>query len=240
MTQQAYSSGTISTLFKSRITILSLLKAQGYYVDDYSDFGVNEVQTMYNNKQLDMLVTTKDVRPEKKTYVKYHLAKTLRRDNLNEYIEDLMTDEQAPLTKNDNIIIIMKQELNDTLMKILNEIWEQQGVYIIILSLERLQFNILEHKYVPKHTIMTEAEIKEFMQKYQVTDIKQLPSISRFDPVSQSIGMRPGDICKIERPSRTAINSVYYRYCNTDMIVWARFVPCRARQTTTTDQLTGL
>ena len=42
---------------------------------------------------------------------------------------------------------------------------------------------------------------------------EELPEISRFDPVSLAIGLKPGDICKILRESKTAINGVYYRYC---------------------------
>ena len=53
----------------------------------------------------------------------------------------------------------------------------------------------------------------EVIKKYNIVNIKQLPDISRFDPVAQAIGMRPGDVCCIERPSKTAIISKYYRLC---------------------------
>lgn len=32
-------------------------------------------------------------------------------------------------------------------------------------------------------------------------------------PVALAIGMRPGDVCKIDRPSKSAIHSTYYRVC---------------------------
>ena len=41
----------------------------------------------------------------------------------------------------------------------------------------------------------------------------QFPIISRFDPVAQSIGIRPGQVCEIIRPSKTAIIAPYYRVC---------------------------
>ena len=41
-----------------------------------------------------------------------------------------------------------------------------------------------------------------------------MPQISRYDPVAQAIGLRPGQICKITRPSKTAITSNYYRICS--------------------------
>lgn len=207
------SSGTISTLFKSRNTLLDLLEKQGFDISDYTDYGVNEIQTMYTNNQLDMLLSsTKDVRPAKKVYVKYHLAKTLRRENINNIIDDLFNLEQV-LQKSDMLIIVMKQEVNDTLIHILNEIWEKEQIFIVIHTLDRLQFNILEHQYVPEHIVLSDVEKEAVEKKYNITDSKQMPSISRYDPVSLAIGLRPGQVCKIIRPSKTSVNSIYYRYC---------------------------
>jgi DNA-directed RNA polymerase subunit H (RpoH/RPB5) len=207
------SSGTISTLFKSRNTLLDLLEKQGFDISDYTDYGVNEIQTMYTNNQLDMLLSsTKDVRPAKKVYVKYHLAKTLRRENINNITDDLYNLEQV-LQKSDMLIIVMKQEVNDTLIHILNEIWEKEQIFIVIHTLDRLQFNILEHQYVPEHIVLSDVEKEAVEKKYNITDSKQMPSISRYDPVSLAIGLRPGQVCKIIRPSKTSVNSIYYRYC---------------------------
>jgi hypothetical protein len=50
----------ISSIHNSRINILDLMKKQGYNVDDYSNFSINEVNTMNQNNQLDMLLEMKD------------------------------------------------------------------------------------------------------------------------------------------------------------------------------------
>lgn len=210
----AQSSGTISTIFKSRQILLELLVKQGYDTKDYEEFSVNEVHVMYNNKQLDMLLSTKeDQQPAKKVYVKYHLAKTLPRQNINDYIDDLFNLEQI-LTKGDTLMIIIKQEPHEPLLNMLNQIWEQDGIFIIVQNLDRLQFNILKHEYVPTHIIMNETEIMEMRKRYNITNISELPEISRYDPVAQAIGLRPGDVCKIIRPSKTSITTNYYRLCS--------------------------
>ena len=206
----AQSSDTISSVFKSRQNLLKLLQEQKYNIKDYEEFSVNEVHIMYKNNQLDMLMSKTD---EKKIYVKYHLAKTLRRENINDYIDDLYNLEQV-LTKGDTLLIVIKQEPHDPLLAILNQIWEQEGIFIIIYNLERLQFNILDHSYVPKHIILNDEEVDTFKKTYNITDNKQLPEISRYDPVAIAIGMRPGQICKIIRPSKTAITTDYYRICS--------------------------
>lgn len=216
--QEKSSSGVISMIYKSRNTLLDLLREQNYDVSDYENFGVNEIHAMYTNKdapkQLDMLCSSNNgTIKQKKVYVKYHLGKTLRVENIQDYIEDLFHIEKVLDNKTDTLIIVIKQEINQTLMNILNEFWDKNKVFIIIFTMERLLFNILQHQYVPKHTILNEEEKNEVLKKYNIVDVKQLPDISRFDPVAQAIGMRPGDICCIERPSKTAIISKYYRYC---------------------------
>ena len=207
------SSGAISSLYKSRQNLLTLLYNQGYDTKDYEEFSVNEVHVMSNNKQLDMLLSKKGDSSSQKVYVKYHLAKTLRRENINDYIDDLYNLEQV-LTKGDTLILIIRQELNDPIMNILNQIWEQEGIFIIAFSLDRLQFNILEHEYVPKHTLLTDDEMESVKHKYGIKDNSELPDISRYDPVAQAIGMKPGQMCKILRPSKTAITTEYYRICS--------------------------
>jgi DNA-directed RNA polymerase subunit H (RpoH/RPB5) len=159
-----------------------------------------------------LLTTEKDIHPARKVYVKYYLAKTLRRENINNMIDDLFYIEQV-LMPTDTLIIVMKQEVNDTVIGILNEIWEKDRIFIVVHSLDRLQFNILEHQYVPEHVVLTEAEQEEVLKKYNITDTKQMPSISRYDPVALAIGLRPGQICRITRSSKTSVTTYFYRYC---------------------------
>jgi len=83
----AQSSDTISSVFKSRQNLLILLNEQKYDIKDYEEFSVNEVHIMFNNKQLDMLMSQPN--DNKKIYVKYHLAKTFRTSiNKRRYFND--------------------------------------------------------------------------------------------------------------------------------------------------------
>jgi DNA-directed RNA polymerase subunit H (RpoH/RPB5) len=208
---------SISTIFKSRKIILELMKTQDYNVNDYSNFSINEVNSMKANNQLDMLLekNNEDVVTNKKpkVYIRYHLGKTIRPNtHLQEMIEDLFILEQT-LTKDDTLFIIIKDDVNETLINELKHIWEKDGIFIVVESIKRLQFNILDHTLVPKHRIMNDEETQNIMLKYNVTDIKLFPEISRFDPVAKAICLRPRQVCEIIRPSKTAITTFYYRVC---------------------------
>ena len=203
-------SGQVIEKFTSRKIIIDLLEEQKYDVSQYKDFGINDVNTLFQTKQMDMLL--RKTGDGKKVYVKYHLAKSLRPVNIYEYIEDLFTLEEV-LTKKDDLIVIMNDEPNETMRKTLMNIWEQDGIYVVIINIKRLQYNIMNHQLVPPHIVLSAEEAAEVKRKYNIIDDSQIPDISRFSPVSQVIGIRPGDLCRIYRPSKTAIKAEFYRIC---------------------------
>ena len=204
-------SGQIVKIFKSRVNMLEILESQGYNVADYEGSSIHEVHSMFQAQQMDMLVSEKG--GPKKAYIKYHLAKSLQHRDIYEYIDDLYNLEEV-LTNTDNLIIIMKDDPNETILKTLRNIWEQEGKFIIIFSIQRLQFNILKHTLVPPHVVLSSEEAAKIKTKYNIKDNSQLPDISRFSPVAKAIGMRPGDMCEITRPSKTAISTKFYRICS--------------------------
>jgi DNA-directed RNA polymerase subunit H (RpoH/RPB5) len=209
-------SSLISYIYKSRNILLELMESQGYNINDNFEFSVNEINAMFSNKQLDMILE-KNTENEKtkiknKIYIRYYLVKSLRPQNIQEMIDDLFNVEEI-LTKDDTLYIVVKDEPNDTIIQLLKQIWEQDGIFIIVECLKRLQFNILKHILVPPHKIMTTAEVNIIKERYNIMNDSQFPELSRFDPVAKAIGIKPGEICEIIRPSKTSIVSNYYRIC---------------------------
>jgi len=214
MEKKQNSSSLISSIYKSRKHIIDLMKRQNYNVNEYANFSINEVNTMYQTQQLDIsLEKNEDSLEKTKVYIHYFLEKpTLRSNDLQEIIEDLFNIEET-LTKSDTLIIIIKEDMNETLTNQVKHIWERDKIFITIISIKRLQFNILDHQLVPNHRVLPLNELAVIQKKYNIKNLLDLPEISRFDPVSQVIGIRPGQVCEIIRPSKTAIQSYYYRVC---------------------------
>ena len=198
----------ISEIYQSRNVLLEIMETRGYQIDDYNDFSITEVNAMNKNEQLDLLLTNDDS-TKGKIYIKYNLLKGLRPQNIDDMVEELFDIEQI-LTKTDELLIITKNEPNDTLLTHLERLWLVKKIYVNIVSITRLSFNILKHSYVPKHEIVDKVVIEE---KFNIIDDNQFPDISRFDPVAIVLGIRPGTLCKITRPSPNAIESDYYRLC---------------------------
>jgi DNA-directed RNA polymerase subunit H len=199
----------ISEVYKSRRNVLDIMERQNYNVSEYSNFSINEVNSMFNNDQMDMILEKNN---DKKIYIRYNLGSKLNESVILNFVEDLIYLSET-LKKTDTLFIITKEELNDPLSNVLKQIWEKEKVHIVIESIARLQFNILNHNLVPNHRIMSDNEVTTMMEKYNILSLEQLPEINRFDPVAKLIGIKPKEVCEIKRPSKSAIESYYYRVC---------------------------
>jgi len=200
----------IHSLQKSRNILLEILKRRNYNISDYNSTSVNEISKLYTNKQLDMVLENDS--DKKKVYIKYHLTSKLRPNQIYEFTDDLFNIEEI-LSEKDELIIVTKDKPNDTLVKLMRNLYNTDNIFFTIFSIHELLYNILDHEMVPEHRIMEKNEIPEFFEKYNITNKSQLPDINRFDPVAKLLGCRPGDIVEITRPSKTSITEKYYRLC---------------------------
>ena len=200
----------VISIYKSRNNILEILEERGFNIENYSNLSIGELGILAESEQLDMLLTNE--KTNKKIYVKYYINKVLKTQNIYEITTDLFHLENI-LTKNDDLMIIIKDEPNETLTQNIKDIWMSDNIYVSLVNIKRLQFNLLKHELVPKHSVLSKEEEAEFKNKYNILNNSQIADISLFGPVSIVMGFRPDDIIKIERKSRTAIKSNFYRVC---------------------------
>jgi len=204
------SNSFIISVYNSRKNLLEILNERGFNIEKYSDFGITEIGILIENNQLDMLLENEATK--KKIYVKYYVSKVIKPQNIYDIVEDLFHLESI-LEKKDDLMVIIKDEPNETMLENIKDIWVSENIYVSLVNIKRLQFNILKHVLVPQHIIIDDKEVEEVMKKYNIKNKMEFPDISRFDPVARVIGLRPGDVCRIIRPSKTAITTEYYRVC---------------------------
>jgi DNA-directed RNA polymerase subunit H len=215
----------LNKVYTSRKILLEIMKSQGYETNEYEGFSYQQVDKMLEIEQLDMILTKKledtnnavdtALQPQQKhtkMYVSFYVKKPIIGIiNIWQTIDELFNLTET-MTKDDILFIIIKEEINDTIRSELKYIWETEGIFVIVTSINRLQFNILEHVMVPPHRILSDEEKKQVSLRYNIDDEKY-PEISRFDPVAMAIGIRPGQVCEILRSSKTAVVTKYYRIC---------------------------
>ena len=222
------STNKIISIYKSRTTIIQLLNKQGYDTEDYDNFNINEIDAMTATSQLDMFVTNKTTLC--KVYIKYYLdSKQLRAPVLDDIVEDLYTSYsgervgdststgreglETALSKKDTLVIIVENEPNESITAKVEYLYEKEGIFVVIFNIRRLQFNILNHRLVPPIHILSSDEKDAFMAKYNINSLGKIPEISRFDAQAQAVFLRPGEVCRFERESISALKYDYYRVC---------------------------
>ena len=203
-------------IYKGFINLILLLEKQGYDISKEKDISLQELQTRIETNTINFMVEGND----KKCYVIYHLSKQLRPSHIQEYSEDIYQFREI-IEPTDQLIIVSKDKFNTstntglsiTIENVITSLYSSLQFYINVFVISTLQFDILSHSLVPKHEILTNDEVAIFKKKYNIVKDSTIPTISRFDPVVKAIGMKPGQICKITRPSKICVESLYYRIC---------------------------
>lgn len=208
------SNNLILKLYNSRVNLLTQCENLGYNVSEHKDVSNLEVDKLYTNNKLDMIVENNK---KQKIYIKYSYTTDKKNNTFTkkdlDNLKDELYDVENTLTKDDTLIIVVDDEPNDSLVTRMKYLYEQDGVFIVIHNIKRLQYNVLEHSLVPETTVLTDDELKDLMVKYNIRDLSQLPEVSRFDPQSLAICLRPGQVCKYTRKSVASLEHDYYRVC---------------------------
>jgi DNA-directed RNA polymerase subunit H (RpoH/RPB5) len=199
----------ISTLYNSRKNLLKQLKHLDYDISNFEHYSINELYNLHQHGELSFLVSNEN---KKKKKILYHISKCLRPSHLYDYIELYFNSDEL-IANNDELCIIIKEKVNSSIKAALEEIFNEENIFITVRSIKSLLFNILENSTVPPHTILSKEETEHFYKTYNIKSNTQVPEISRFDPVAVTIGLRPREICKILRPNKTSVTSEYYRIC---------------------------
>lgn len=221
-------SSLISSIYQSRLVILELLEMQNYDISNYKGIDINEINTLHETSMLDIIVeknNNEDIledgqeskgEPEtsnrEKMYVHYYYDGKISQTKIQNLIDELYVAQEI-LTTRDGLLIIIDSEPNETINNFVHHIWEKDGIFVIVQSLKRLQFNVLKHELQPKFKILTEKEADIVRRKYNIMFNENCPELSRFDPVCKATFIRPGQMFEIIRPSKTSLYTKYYRIC---------------------------
>ena len=187
------------SLFQARRTITEMLSDRGYHVpEDIKCHSLEQFKVLFHQKQFDVLV--KDPNP---CYVKFVLLHKARPTLLREYINQIREKE---ISENDELLLIIRNKPNITLLKITKEFKNIQ-----IFWLRNLIINITQHHLNPKYKKLSEPEIEGVLKQYHLTSRFQLPLMLNDDPISKYFGFKSGTVCEITRNSNTNGDYISYR-----------------------------
>lgn len=213
-------------IYQSRGHILEMLEDRGFDVSSLQNYTQEEMRILLEKHQqgkyevltslspLDIKLTKPD---GAKIIIKYRLDEKIKKDILISHISQIFKDHK--LNSDTDCIIIMnvirvlqKAGVKDDSVVGLVNLCYLDGIFAQIFGLENFMFNISRHIFVPKHTILSAAEVAKLM-KEQNCRLEDLPKIKREDPMAKYIGLRPKQVVKIESINATTGVGTTYRTC---------------------------
>jgi DNA-directed RNA polymerase subunit H (RpoH/RPB5) len=197
--------------YKSRITLMQLLESRGFEVGPYSRFSPKETKAMATFiASADFTAPHKDD-PERKCMVIYLETKP-KTTVISELIEKRSKGD-VDFSKLE-VVIMIKDLVTEAYTPLALREWVERRLKVTYFSIYSLNNNPTEHVLVPKHEMVPEEQHAALLETLMVTSKSQLPIIRyHFDMQTRWLGLVPGDIVKITRPSPSAGVYTMYRLC---------------------------
>jgi len=201
-------------LNKTRCILTEMLEYRGYDISNISPF-----TTFTGTDKLDKLSINSSKNGKELIQVHYEVESTrTNHKKLTKRIEDIISKLESPEKSKDlTIIFLVRDGMTPSVKEAIRLLSEKYGVFIQIFPIRNLMYNCTKHKSVPQHIRITKTEyevyLQDFLDSLHIESLENLPKIFDTDPVAMFIGLRPGEMCKIIRPSMSAGEHIVYRYC---------------------------
>lgn len=195
---------------RSRIVLNEMLKYRGFDDPQLSSFvpvlKPKEVPTAINSYNATECISIRYVSKSK-----FHLE-------METVIIGLLGDwKETHKNKMYSAVFILNDEPSPQMLDAARLLYKKHHVFIQLIPITRLSFNITSHRLVPEHVRISEQQLKsfeaDFLDAFHIDSLEKIPKILDSDPVALFIGLRPNELCKITRNTTNSGHHVAYRYC---------------------------
>ena len=211
----------IEVLYRSRKTLLNILKAKGYDITPYEKFGPWEIETMIQSEKVNSLrmnlMKKEDAKSKVQNCIVIYRLNRLKQ-SIQTFVNAFFDEESEDYIGNPEAteVIVMLLEPVNTVDVFHNSALAayQKSLRISFFQADSLVNNPQEHDLVPLHELVNKDDIPSLKKTLMIQSISNLPFI-RFhqDIQSRILGAVPGDVIKITRPSPSAGIEIVYRVC---------------------------
>jgi DNA-directed RNA polymerase subunit H (RpoH/RPB5) len=214
---------TVDILYRSRLTLLAILKQKGYDTTAYDKFGPFEIESMAsvssstgNNPFRMDIKRPADAATGGITQCRVEFIQKVKH-KVATYIGKLLDTEEDPTPvdpKTTEVIVLTLEEVGDTFHAAVAREYIERKLRISFFQADTLVNNPANHILVPKHEQVPSSEHTALLEKLICKSKTTLPRILfHKDMQARILGLVPGDIVKITRASPSAGEQVSYRVC---------------------------
>jgi DNA-directed RNA polymerase subunit H (RpoH/RPB5) len=144
------------------------------------------------------------------------LRKTILEELKELAADDIMNFVSRYNNKMNIVLVFSNDTISTPIMAQLNrydKLLQKKGGTLQYFHIKNLLFNPTKHVLVPKHTKISGDDVTEMMEKYMIKSKIQIPYILHNDPIAKWLGLKQGDVIKIDRMNENSGLSYYYRVC---------------------------
>ncbi len=200
----------IDALYRSRVTLMKILALRGYEIDAYSRFSPRDMQAMAVNLPAAGFTVSHTTDDRKCTVIYQQTRLTRKVSSITDRFEE--EDKPAPDYEKMDLIVLTMEPIKELHHLLALELWTEKKLRASFFCIYNIISNPMEHILVPPHERVSPEEQEAVMSK--VTSRSQLPVIRfHLDPIGRILGLVPGEIVKITRPSPSAGVYTIYRVC---------------------------
>lgn len=209
-------------LIRSRNTMLDILEERGYDVTVYRSIAPDQILTLAtgHSRALDIIVPRRkdSSAPCDRAYVIYQIQERIR-NRLPTFLRDLYNEPADPMGVNqvartDDVIVILNEPAeHDAFSKAALQLWQTSKARIAFFHIKQVVVHPGRHILVPPHRKLSSDEAETEMRRWHLTAKSQLPLIKHSDIQARILGLVPGDMVEVLRPSPTAGVARVLRIC---------------------------
>jgi DNA-directed RNA polymerase I, II, and III subunit RPABC1 len=213
---------TLNVLYLSRKTLLKILSARGYNTKPYEKFGPIEIAAMAAASigsagtgafRMDLV---KDGETSGITQCRVEYSINRVKNRIAGFL-DALTEEGNDAAVNPattELVVILLEPVVEAFHTAAFSVLASKSLHVNFFQAHTIVNNPTEHVLVPTHTLLPSSEHAEFLEKNMIKSKASLPLIKfHEDMIARVMGLLPGDIVKITRPSPSAGEYISYRLC---------------------------
>jgi DNA-directed RNA polymerase subunit H (RpoH/RPB5) len=214
-------------IVKSRKHLLEMLQDRGFNTKKINSISDEELIKLFDKHKMDKMEASSSLGPLDislktpeglKVIVKYRLDEKFKKsDKLHEQINEIFKknklnpETDCLIMMNIKRIYLKPGEKDNTVQTFVNKCLAEKK-FVQFFGLENFMFNISKHIFVPRHIILKSNEVREMLTFYN-TKLEHIPVIKREDQMAKYIGLRPGQVVKINSYNASTGISETYRRC---------------------------
>jgi DNA-directed RNA polymerase subunit H (RpoH/RPB5) len=207
----------IDLFIRTRPVILSILELRGYNTAPYAGESPEDLRVMTSDvKNLTVTLERKGeaTAPRPKCHVLYWIDAPARL-RVNNLVTKLFSVEDAPYkAAEDEIMVILSEPFHDIFHHQAIKGYAE-GTLISFYNIRNLVSNPAHHVAVPPHRKLSKEETESVMTKLHIRNKNEFPRIIfHVDMQARVLGLLPGDVVEIRRPSPTSGEYLSYRVCS--------------------------